>query len=99
MTAHGLFTRSLLAALLAGAVAAVPARAGDCVWEPVKAEIDKVLTGDPQRAAEFRRLVGQGKDSFDMLLTLVPAAMRQPIDDCAYRTSEYLTDKGFPLLH
>ena len=93
-----LATTILLIAAFWTAVWGTPARA-DCNWAEARIEIDKVLTGDAQRAAEFRRLVGAGRDSLDTLMSLVPETSRKAVDDCTVQTTEYLTNKGFPLLH
>ena len=104
MTACGNCALGRLAAMLAAALSVIAlcphsADAGSCSWPAAKIEVDQVLSGEAQRSAEFRRLVGTGRDSLDTLLSLLPQPARQAVEDCTVETSEYLTDKGFPLQH
>ena len=97
---RALFLPSLaLMVALTGSLGTSQVRAEPCDWATAKRDVDNVLTLDPRLAAEFQRAVALGKDSYDTLLSLAPEASRKAIDDCAFQTSEYLSEKGFPLLH
>ena len=96
MTARDKLARHLL---IAATLAAAPAHAGVCDWIGVKAEIDQVIASDPQRTAEFRKQIATGKDSLDVLLSLTTEPTRKAIDDCLHLVGDYLSDKGFPMLH
>ena len=96
--------RPITACRLAFMLALVVAPSGaalaqSCNWQQAKPMVESVLSGDKDKAAEFRRLTKQGKDSYDVLLAMVGEAERKAIDACRFEAMEHLSDKGFPPLH
>lgn len=88
---------ALAAAVLCASVATGARACGD--FPPVKAEIDRVLDHDKEKAALFRNRVKEGWDSLKVLSELVTKDVAERIDRCRFDAAEYLAKRGFPPAH
>jgi len=90
-----------MAAVFAVAVMAAGFAAGAraCEFPPVKAEIDRVLDHDKDKATVFRNRVKEGWDSLKVLSELVTKDVAERIDRCRFDAAEYLAKRGFPPAH
>lgn len=88
--------RFLLFSLLL--TAAVPSFAA-CDFPPVKKEIDNVIDQDKEKSVVFKKEMSAGADSLYVMEKMVPATLREKLDECRFEAGEYLTKRGFPPAH